>query len=65
MISLNNQVASKLPFHVMIKPRGAICNLECDYCYYLKKKEMYPNASLRMDDEILEIFIKDWKYITF
>jgi len=71
MISLNNQVASKLPFHVMIKPRGAICNLECDYCYYLKKKEMYPNASLRMDDEILEIFIKDYissqetKEITF
>ncbi len=24
-------------FHVMAKPAGASCNLECGYCFYLSK----------------------------
>ena len=60
MISKNNQVTAKFPFHVMTKPRGAICNLRCEYCFYLKMKALYPNSSFRMDDEVLEVFIRDY-----
>lgn len=49
------------PFHVMAKPMGAVCNLECDYCYYLDKKELYPEGTdFRMDADTLETFIKQY-----
>jgi uncharacterized protein len=45
-------------FQVFAKPAGAACNLECRYCYYLKKKDLYRNGgSLRMSDDILEEYI--------
>ncbi len=42
------------PFHLMIKPAGARCNLACEYCYYLEKEKLYPGAEMRMDAETLE-----------
>ena len=29
------------PLYIMTKPVGAICNLACDYCYYLEKSKLY------------------------
>jgi len=49
-------------FHVMAKPRGAICNLDCEYCYYLRKEDLYQGRSFRMSDQILENYIR--QYIT-
>ena len=48
------------PFHVIVKPRGALCNLACDYCFYLSKKELYPDADCSMDETTLETFIRDY-----
>lgn len=48
------------PFHVMVKPRGAICNLDCSYCYYLQKEELYPGSSFRMSSEVLEEFTRQY-----
>jgi uncharacterized protein len=48
------------PFHVMIKPRGAICDLECAYCYYLAKADLYPESGFRMSDEVLESFTRQY-----
>ncbi|STG51526.1 arylsulfatase [Escherichia coli] len=28
-------------FHVMAKPSGSDCNLNCDYCFYLEKQSLY------------------------
>jgi len=42
------------PFHLMIKPVGAACNLACAYCYYLAKAAYYPGSSFRMGDATLE-----------
>jgi hypothetical protein len=35
-------------FHVMSKPTGAICNLDCEYCFFLSKDELYPGSGFRM-----------------
>ena len=45
-------------FQVMAKPIGAVCNLDCTYCYYLEKADLYPKrTSFRMSDEVLERYI--------
>lgn len=49
------------PFHVMAKPIGAVCNLDCDYCFYLEKGNLYPNTSdFRMSSKVLESFIRQY-----
>lgn len=47
----------------MAFPTGALCNLSCDYCYYLEKDKIYIDdySSFDMDISTLEIFVK--KYI--
>jgi uncharacterized protein len=58
-------------FHVMIKPRGAICNLDCAYCYFLSKEKLYPDSSFRMSDNLLQEYTRQYieaqrvRYITF
>ncbi len=47
-------------FHIMAKPRGAICNLDCQYCYFLKKTDLYPDSPFRMTDEILEAYTRQY-----
>ncbi|MCK4943168.1 MAG: anaerobic sulfatase maturase [Candidatus Aminicenantes bacterium] len=45
-------------FQVFVKPTGALCNLDCHYCYYLKKNRLYPDTeSFRMPEIILEEYI--------
>lgn len=45
-------------FHIMLKPVGAICNLECRYCYFLEKVDLYPGGSFRMSLDLLENFAR-------
>ena len=47
-------------FHIMIKPRGPACNLGCAYCYYLSKERLYPGGKLRMTDELLDGFTRQY-----
>ena len=45
-------------FQVFVKPFGAICNLACQYCYYLEKQKLYAQEkNFRMTDELLENYI--------
>lgn len=44
--------------HVLSKPTGAICNLDCSYCFFLDKEELYPGSKFRMTDEVLETYIR-------
>lgn len=48
----------KRSFHVMVKPTGAVCNLDCTYCYYLSKDNLYPGSAFRMPDEVLEAYVR-------
>jgi uncharacterized protein len=45
-------------FHLLTKPTGAICNLDCKYCFFLSKEMLYPGSRFRMADEILEEYIR-------
>jgi uncharacterized protein len=45
-------------FHVLAKPTGAVCNLDCTYCFFLSKEELYPGSRFRMTDEVLETYIR-------
>ena len=46
-------------FHVLAKPLGSLCNLNCEYCYYLHKQDLLPKTSpAPMSDELLEEFIR-------
>lgn len=46
----------------MAKPIGPICNIDCKYCFYLEKENLYPEKrgknNWSMNDETLESFIK-------
>ena len=45
-------------FHLLAKPTGAVCNLNCTYCFFLSKETLYPGSHFRMTDEVLELYIK-------
>lgn len=48
-------------FHAMVKPGGAECNIDCDYCFYLHKTDLLghqPHA--RMSDSVLEQHIRQY-----
>jgi uncharacterized protein len=45
-------------FHLLSKPTGATCNLDCAYCFFLAKEMLYPGSRFRMADEQLENYIR-------
>lgn len=47
-------------FHIMTKPRGAICNLDCKYCYFLSKERLYPDSAFRMPETLLEEYTRQY-----
>src|SRR5215217_1742667 len=53
-------------FHIMTKPIGPICNLDCRYCFYLEKEAMHlqegrkEQPSWQMPEEVLETYIRQY-----
>src|SRR5215468_9294293 len=47
-----------LAFHLLAKPTGAVCNLDCTYCFFLSKEMLYPGSSFRMADDLLERYLR-------
>ena len=45
-------------FHVLAKPSGPICNLDCSYCFFLEKEALYPGDRFRMPDDVLAAYIR-------
>ena len=49
------------PFSIMTKPVCGVCNLDCTYCYYKDKVNLYPGEKqFLMDPNVLEEFIKQY-----
>jgi uncharacterized protein len=48
-------------FHMLAKPSGPICNLDCHYCFYTEKESLFePKTPFRMSEETLDNFIKNY-----
>ena len=47
-----------LAFHVMAKPTGAVCNLDCEYCFLLSKEMLYPGSRFRMAADLQETYLR-------
>jgi uncharacterized protein len=54
-------------FHVLTKPIGPTCNLDCKYCFYLEKEKLYPEkhghasaSQWAMADDVLESYIRQY-----
>ena len=45
-------------FHLLAKPSGSTCNIDCTYCFFLSKEALYPNDASRMSDATLEEYIR-------
>src|SRR5579863_2780081 len=45
-------------FHLLAKPSGSTCNIDCTYCFFLSKESLYPNEKNRMSDATLEAYIR-------
>ncbi len=45
-------------FHLLAKPAGATCNLDCAYCFFLSKEMLYPGSRFRMAEELLRAYIR-------
>jgi len=54
-------MTQKILQSIVIKPIGSFCNLQCEYCFYLDKHNLYegPPSTHRMSDATLEKIIKD------
>lgn len=47
---------------VLIKPTGSDCNVDCAYCFYLEKSELFKQTPVhRMNPEIQEKLIRQVK----
>lgn len=58
---LNANPSYKRHFHVMAKPGGSKCNIDCQYCFYLHKEGLlHQPKQPKMDDETLERFIESY-----
>jgi uncharacterized protein len=45
-------------FHLLAKPSGSTCNIDCTYCFFLSKEALYPNEKHRMSGATLEAYIR-------
>jgi uncharacterized protein len=45
-------------FHLLAKPTGAVCNLDCTYCFFLSKEMLYPGSRFRMSGDVLETYLR-------
>src|SRR5438477_6517282 len=66
-MALLTRPTSGTAFHIMTKPIGPICNLDCKYCFYLEKEKLYPQkhahasaSEWAMPDDVLESYIRQY-----
>jgi len=58
MAAMPKETAAPAAFHLLAKPTGAVCNLDCSYCFFLSKELLYPGSRFRMAEDLLETYIR-------
>jgi uncharacterized protein len=52
---------ANLGLHVLAKPIGPLCDIQCDYCFYLEKSALFPRGEeYRMTDAVLAAYIEQY-----
>lgn len=47
------------PFHLMAKPSGPACNLDCSYCFYLDREALFDTkGTRRMSADVLDAYVR-------
>lgn len=47
--------------HIIAKPMGPLCNMACEYCFYLEKRALFgTKKNYRMSEKVLTNFIKQY-----
>jgi uncharacterized protein len=60
-ITLGDVLKSKrAAYSTMVKPIGSLCNMDCHYCYYLDKAQLYSKTPSKLDDTLLETYIREY-----
>ena len=61
-MTFQGATAARLPgMHVLAKPIGSVCDIACEYCFYLEKRELYPRGEhFKMSDEVLARYIEQY-----
>ena len=54
------RLSGPMAFNIMLKPAGSLCNLDCHYCYYLDKSEIYGGHEPRMTEQMLEMVVREY-----
>ena len=54
------RLSGPVAFNIMLKPAGSLCNLDCHYCYYLDKAEIYGGREPRMSLDMLETVVREY-----
>ena len=54
------RLTGPVSFNIMLKPAGSLCNLDCHYCYYLDKAEIYGGREPKMDEAMLETVVREY-----
>lgn len=61
MSVLTERATAVASYHVMAKPTGPLCNLDCSYCFYLEKEKLYPGTrDWTMPADVLESYIRQY-----
>lgn len=54
------RIGGPVAFNIMLKPAGSLCNLDCNYCYYLDKAEIYGGREPKMTLDMLEQVVREY-----
>ena len=54
------RITGPVAFNLMMKPAGSLCHLDCHYCYYLDKAEIYGGHEPKMTYDMLETTIREY-----